>query len=62
MKKIHKARIAEAEWDRHKEKIRRLYLDEKRMLESDEGVICLMERLHSFSATYVIRNPRNQNR
>ncbi|KAF2798621.1 hypothetical protein K505DRAFT_232948, partial [Melanomma pulvis-pyrius CBS 109.77] len=49
MTKPRRHRIPGEEWERHKNVIKKLYLDEKRTLEGERGVMNMMKTIHGFS-------------
>jgi hypothetical protein len=60
MSSHRRPRIPSDEWERHKAAIRGLYLDERRKLEGQNGVIDTMQKIHGFVARSVnIYEPLN---
>lgn len=50
MSAARQQRLPEEEWESHKTIIRRLYLEEDRKLEGDDGVMDIMLRKHNLRA------------
>ncbi|KAF2679512.1 ankyrin [Lentithecium fluviatile CBS 122367] len=46
-----RTRISEEEWDKHKDTIRDLFLTQNKKLEGEDGLITIMEKNHTFSAS-----------
>lgn len=50
MSQQRRSRIPDEKWEEYKDTIKRLFYEEKKTLEGEDGVISTMARDHGFSA------------
>lgn len=53
MNQQRRSRIPDVEWENRKDLIKQLFLDERKTLEGDDGLISILERDYGFSARSV---------